>query len=92
MDKLNKKTVELDEKITKQKKDRVKFLTVFEYSLLVVMIGMSFWFVNWLWAVCIGFVVICLQIVKVVDWLTIREKTDCDICHKKLIGEENEKK
>ena len=92
MEKVNKKTVELEEKIGKQKKEGVKLLTIFEYFLLVAMIGTCFYFVSWLWAVCLGFVFICLQIVKVVDWLTIREKTGCDICHKKLIGEENEKK
>jgi len=91
MDKVNKKTAELEEKIVEQERGRVKFMVIFEYSLLVVMIGMTFWWGSWFWAIYLGFVFICLQIVKVVDWLTIREKTDCDICHKKLVGEENEK-
>lgn len=94
MNKVSKKSDEQSEEETvlKQKREKNIYLTVFEYFLLLGMIVLSFYFVSWIWAICLGFVFICLQIMKVVTWLTIREKIECDICHKKLIGERNEEK
>lgn len=91
MSKVSEETVD-EETIKKQKKNNIKYITVFEYFLLVTMISMSFYFISFLWAICLGFVFICLQIMKVVDWLTIRDKINCDICHKNIIGEKNEEK
>jgi len=75
---------------TKVKKERSIYFNVFEYFLVVAMIGTTFYFISWVWTATLGSVIICMQIVKIVDWLTEKKKNQCYSCERSLLGEENE--